>query len=281
MTYKITYIILDVTSKDVIEIKIKIKNNWRFFVMKKFLVFAFVLTMALVFSVPAMAIPSYDSTVRVEVKPDDLAIVLNGDSVEVVFTVSITNISKSGTLPQLLVVPEGDNTEALAAAPITSIESGQTKEFSFTVTYTEVGSYSFNVWIRNMQGNSGKWNYEFRPFGVTVEIVEQKPEFPDGIGTDKDGNLIINSELLGGVLPQSNGQGWIEITVDGTVLRSGGQGGAQYNTNSKSIKIERAALADGVVEIKVATFNPNTEASLAFLLFMENGKPVGAAILDY
>ena len=140
--------------------------------MKRLISHALVLMMVLAFTVPALAAPSYDSTVYVDITPDDQGIVLIGDSVDVTFTVNVTNISKSGDLPQIVVTPCGDNTEGIAASNVTKIITQGTGVFEFTVTYTEIGDYDFWVEIKNMQGNSGKWNYEFVSEKVTVSIVD-------------------------------------------------------------------------------------------------------------
>jgi hypothetical protein len=207
--------------------------------MKKFILFVFVLTMALVFSVPVMAVPSYDSTVYVEITPDDPVIVLYGNSVEVTYVVSVTNISKSGTLPQMRVSPLGDNTECLDAAPLIYIYPGQTEEFAFTVSYTEAGVYDFAAWIRNIQGNSGKWNYEFTTANVSVTIVDAPEEesLPEGFSIDGTG-LKLSKELLVENIGNFGAEGQnttITITLDDASISSG----KDFNTNNNGITIKK------------------------------------------
>ena len=149
------------------------------------------------------------------------------------------------------------------------------------VDTSNAGELEFNIEIWTRLGNK---NWQELIFGgpgntIKIEVVEPEPEiptFPDGIELDKDGNLVIT---LVAVLPQSNGQNWIDIWVDGRLLRAGGQGGAEFNTNSKSIKIQSSALAAGIVTIEVGTKRPNVEGYLEFELIVENGVPVGAVIL--
>ena len=165
-----------------------------------------------------------------------------------------------------------------------SLSDDETKTFRIAVDTSEAGTieYAIDVWTR-----LGNKNWQDLFYGaeagngpIKIEIIEQSPEYPDGIGTDDEGNLIVDVALLGIVMPQSNGQGWIEITVGDAVLRDSGQGGAQFNTSKKTIKIQRSALATGVVSIYVETYNPNDEAFLEFELYLdENGFPIGAVLL--
>ena len=208
--------------------------------MKKTLVL--LLTVAFAFAVPMMAGPSYDSTVMVNISPDTKEIILSGDSVDVTYTIGVTNISKSGDLPQIVVKPFGDNTEGLTATPVTKIAKGKTVEYTFTVTYTEVGEYFFWVNIKNMQGNSGKWNYEFTSDAVNVTIIAPPASLPDGFFFD-DGNLWLVKNILGlENIPASGGH---IVKRNGVAL----SGNSDSNANSWGIQIKSKVLETGTYEI--------------------------------
>ena len=213
--------------------------------MKKFMTVALVLALALAFAVPAMAVPSYDSTVYVNITPDDPGIILNGDSVDVTFTVDVTNISKSGDLPQIVVTPLGDNTAGIAASALTKIANGNTAAFTFTVTYTEIGEYEFAVNIKNMQGNSGKWNYEFNSAPVTVSIIAPPEEegIPEGFAF-VDGGMTISKDALGIGDFDSNGKDII-VYFNGSAKDVN----SQVNASNNGLKIKDKALLVGVYEI--------------------------------
>jgi hypothetical protein len=162
-----------------------------------------------------------------------------------------------------------------------SISSNGSVTYKIPVDTSVLGTQTFKFAAYSRFGHK-QWEYEFFSGDnngiVTIEVIEQKPEFPEGIGTDKDGNLIIDTSLLGGVLPQSNGQNWITITVKGVDLRTGGQGGAQFSTNKKTIKIFNSALVAGVV--KIVAKDPNKPATFTFRLIMDDyGNAVGAVVL--
>jgi len=220
--------------------------------MKKLLSFALVLTMLLVFAFSAMATPSYDSTVYVNITPDDKAIVLAGEAVDVTFTVEITNISKSGDLPQITVTPLGDNTEGIAAITNVKIVNKSTAVFTFTVTYTEVGDYDFWVNIKNMQGNSGKWNYEFTTNAVTVSVIEPPETLPEGFEFTDDG-LLISKDALGIGDFAANGK-TVTVFHDGIDLSVN----SDANASNSGIQIKFKVLDVGVYVIT------NTETGLIF-----------------
>ena len=178
---------------------------------------------------------------------------------------------------------------------ITEVSISDGASLTFTVgpfVPTVAGDFvidDIEIWTR-----LGNKNFQDQLFGglrgdkIVVEVIEQKIEFPNGIGTDKDGNLIIDSNLIGGVLPQTNGQVWMAIWIDGKgICASCGKTcqwgytnkncSKSYNTNSKTVKIDRVVLKEGVVAIEAEAYDPNDpNVVLAFYLIMENGKAVGA-----
>jgi len=110
--------------------------------------------------------------------------------------------------------------------------------------------------------------------GYLLPVVE--PAFPPGFKVE-NGNLVIDISLLGeGVLPQTNGQGWMTVTVNGKEI----SGNGDYNTANEKIKIKGKALEAGVIVIEAETIAPNPPAFLAFYLFKENGVITGAVIID-
>ena len=136
---------------------------------------------------------------------------------EAYFEIVLKNTA-ARTIPQISVRNNGAQ-----IAYYDSLSSGATLTHIIPIDTSVAGVQTFDleVWTRFGHPNFAQL---FWGGSKTVEIIEQKPGFPPGISTDDNGNLIIDTSLLGIVLPQSNGQGWIEITVDGKVLRTGGQG---------------------------------------------------------
>ena len=100
--------------------------------------------------------------------------------------------------------------------------------------------------------------------------------FDGGISTD-DGNLIISRELLGHYFTEeANGQGWISITVNKKEI----SGNGEFTTHNKGITIKSKALVEGYIVIQVGATEDTMDIELTILLFMENGKPVGAVIVQ-
>lgn len=225
--------------------------------MKKYIAFFLALIMAFAVSVPVMAIPSYDSTVLVDITPDDAEIILSGDSVDVTYSVNVTNISKSGDLPQIVVTPFGDNTTGLATSAVTKIVNKNTVIFEFTVTYTEIGEYEFWVNIKNMQGNSGKWNYEFTSDPVTTVIIAPPASLPDGFSISGDGLAITKNALKIGEF-SSNGKDII-ATIDGILYDVNSEIGVSNN----GIVIKEKVLKPGMYVIT------NTASGLSFRFEIE------------
>jgi len=228
--------------------------------MKKLLFFALVLTMVLASAVPAMAVPSYDSTTMIDVTTDidNKIFLINGEAV-VTYTVSITNISKSGDLPQVIVTPLGDND--LAASKITKINNKATEIFTFTVVYTELGSYDFWVNVKNMQGNSGKWNYEANSNIVTIEVVKAPVNLPDGFTISSDG-LNITKDALGFGF-NSNGKN-VSVEFNGVGLDVN----SDVNANNNGIMIKTKVFAVGTYIVS----NTDTGESLTFVVELVNGE---------
>jgi hypothetical protein len=103
------------------------------------------------------------------------------------------------------VTPFGHNTSGISASKPTLIAKEDTVEFTFTVTYAEEGTYDFCVNIKNMRGNSGKWNYEFNACGGNVSVVaSSESELPDGFTFTSDGLLINCWDALGIDVDASN-----------------------------------------------------------------------------
>ncbi|MCL1810537.1 MAG: hypothetical protein FWG42_12345 [Clostridiales bacterium] len=217
--------------------------------MKKLLTITLVLALVLASAVPAMAVPSYDSTVLVEITPDDKEIILSGDSVEVIYTVTVQNISKSGDLPQIVVTPLGDNTGTLAPSSAVKIINTSAVAFTFEVTYTEIGEYDFWVNIKNMQGGSGKWNYEFTSTAVTTTIIAPPPveQLPEGFSINGDGLFITKNALgIGDFSP--NGKE-LTVLIDGVSVDVN----SDVNASSGGICIKYKTLKPGVYVIKNET----------------------------
>ncbi|MCL2744863.1 MAG: hypothetical protein FWE67_13525, partial [Planctomycetaceae bacterium] len=84
---------------------------------------------------------------------------------------------------------------------------------------------------------------------IVVNVIEKTGDFDADV--DPDGNLIIPSALLGMVLPQTNGQDWLIIWLDGQEIFGNGNvpngtpnwAKSGYNTNSKNIIVKNGALA--------------------------------------
>jgi len=95
--------------------------------------------------------------------------------------------------------------------------------------------------------------------------------FDDGTMND-GGDLIIDlGYLLGAVAPQTNGQGWMTITINGKTLSNG-----DYTTNSHSLTIKKKALQAGnlVITVKALPPNPPTVDFVLELIY-DGGSLVG------
>jgi len=89
-----------------------------------------------------------------------------------------------------------------------------------------------------------------------------EPTFDTGTSIDKGGNLVIDLDVFkGALLPQTNGQGWMEIRVNGKLI----SGNGDYNTNSHSITIKGKALSQGFLVIEAQALNPN-DPNVSFVL---------------
>jgi len=239
--------------------------------MRKLITLGLIVTLVLSFSIPVMAQPSYDSTVYVDITPDDMEIILAGDSVEVYYTVNVQNISQSGDLPQIIVTPFGDNTDALAASVVTKIANKKTAAFTFTVTYTEVGEYEFWVNIKNMQGNSGKWNYEFTTEKIITKVIAPPVEMPDGFTIDDGGNLNITKDALNIGNFSSNGKD-ITVTRNGVPVNVN----SDINVNNNGLSIKAKAFIVGVYVIT----NTATGQTMSFEIANIDGNTATIIMID-
>jgi len=192
---------------------------------------------------------------------------------------------------------------------ITDVSISDGGSLTFTVgpfVPTVAGDFvidDIEIWTR-----LGNKNFQDQLFGalrgdkIVVEVIEQKPEFAPGFGTDKDGALIIDASAFGlASLPNNVNNGFVTITAcpegnfgdeDDTCFEwaSYSNGSTDARVNGNNLKIFPSALFDGVFyEVYAELYEKVNGAgkvqqefesgSVVFYLIMENGKVVGAVVV--
>ena len=99
---------------------------------------------------------------------------------------------------------------------------------------------------------------------------DDEPYFDEGTKLE-DGDLVIDPAMVGGVLPQSNAQGWMTITINGKEI----SGNSDYNTAKEKIKIKSKVLAEGELVIFIKAEAPNEDFEATLELIYDGGALVG------